>query len=143
MKKGIAIAILLGWIDSPHQQVTTAVDGSTSEASQVIGVARRMSSLGLNKTNTKEQVQQARDALTAAEEEMRANEDRVIAGLIEAQQQIAEAYESKAAEDNYEEQLQTAKDHWNWLGGKGTDGRRREGKLPTIATYDHRLKQPS
>ena len=110
MKKGISIAILLGWIDSPHQQDTTSAAGSTSEASQVIGVARRMSSLGLDKVNTKDQVKQAREALTSAEEELRASEDSVTSGLIEAQRRLGEIYETKGDGDEYEAELRSAKE---------------------------------
>ena len=110
MKKGISIAILLGWIDSPHQQDTTSAAGSTSEASQVIGVARRMSSLGLDKVNTKDQVKQAREALTSAEEEMRASEDSVTSGLIEAQRRLGEIYETKGGGDEHEAELRSAKE---------------------------------
>lgn len=110
MKKGISIAILLGWINSPHEQESKAVEGSTSEASQVIGVARRMSSLGLDKANTKEQVTRARSALAATEDAMRAEDDASLEALVQAQQRLGAVYETKGGEEDYEAQLLAAKE---------------------------------
>ena len=101
--------MLLGWIASPHKAESKAAAGSTDEASQVIGIARRQSFLGLERVNSQERVTAARQALARAEaaraEEVKARTDKLLA----AQAVFAQTVESKTEDGDFAEQLNVAK----------------------------------
>ena len=65
-KKGIAIALLLGWIKSPYGEEEKVPSSAVDDASMYIGVARRNSSLGMARPNTQKRVADAKRALSAA-----------------------------------------------------------------------------
>ena len=97
-KKGIAIALLLGWIESPLEEESKLTGGTTEEASMYIGMARRNSSLGMAKANTRDRVSAAKQALDEAIANDRLETAAEQSTLTRAQQNLMDALEAKAPE---------------------------------------------
>ena len=65
-KKGIAIALLLGWIRSPFGDEEETASRDVNDAAMYIGTARRNSSLGIARVNSQRRVRHAKRALSEA-----------------------------------------------------------------------------
>ena len=65
-KKGIAIALLLGWIRSPFGDEEEEASRDVNDAAMYIGTARRNSSLGIARVSSQRRVRDAKRALSEA-----------------------------------------------------------------------------
>ena len=133
MKAGIGVAMLLGWIASPNEAESKTAAGSTDEASQVIGIARRQSSLGLERVNSQERVTAARRALAEAEAARAADFKARTDDLLTAQTLFAQTVDSKVGDEDFADQIAQAKAGLaNAQRAMGEGGERHEATIEAL-----------
>ena len=98
-KKGIAIALLLGWIRTPFDNEEEVAGHDVNDAAMYIGKARRNSSLGIVNTSSQRRVRDAQRELSAATAEDAEEAAKELQAVEEARAAFMESLESKADAD--------------------------------------------